>query len=108
MLWPDDRARTRLTDPETSHLAADTNKPADSRTEVMNILRVLGPLADHELVVAHELLSHPIRFTPQRLRTARSELVELGMVELVEGKIRKTPSGNNAQVWAVAKKEQSK
>ena len=107
-LWPEDRARTRINDPITSHQAADSNQPADSRAEVMDILRRLGPLADHELVVAHELLRHPVRFTPQRLRTARSELVELGQVAVVEGKTRMTPTGRNALVWAVATKGQGK
>ena len=43
-----------------------------------------------------------LRFSPQRIRSARAELAEDGLVVPVEGVFRKTESNYRAQVWAVA------
>lgn len=96
-----DSPRARKTDPPTSHAAADSNR-LDSRAQVLAILRMCGPLADHELVDQFDLYAARmgIRFTPQRLRTARAELTRDGLVEYT-GIDRLTPTGRRAQVWAV-------
>lgn len=104
-ILPDDTARTRRADPTTSHEAADTNDIAASSAEVLWLLKSSGPMADHELIAAHDAdygWSEPgfRHFTPQRLRTARAELTESGAVEFT-GIYRLTPSGRRAQVWAV-------
>lgn len=101
-----DSARTRFTDPVTSHEAADSNTDLVkmSRTFVANLLDLSGPLADHELVekaeAAYRAWPDAPHWTPQRLRTARHELTELGVVEDT-GIYRLTPSNRRAKVWAV-------
>lgn len=95
--------RARNTDPETSHEAADStsSKVAASQGEVILILSHYGPLADHEIVAKHERLFVPPTYSPQRLRSARSELVEAGRVEFAD-EYRLTPSGRRARVWRLS------
>lgn len=96
MIYPTDSARTRRSDPATSHHAADSNDTAASRTWVMFNLIEHGPLAQFEL----EKLAVG-QWSPSRVRTAVHELVERGLVEFV-GYYRMTPSGRKAQVWSIA------
>lgn len=104
-----DGPRVRETDPVTSHLAADSNDStvAASQTFVFDLLWWHGPLADHEMVDAAErdfqANPHAQKWTPQRLRSARAELVERGLVHMVEGERRRTGTGRNAHVWAVTR-----
>lgn len=92
----------RTTDPSTSHEAADS---AD-RNGAKFVVRLLldgKPMADHEMVAEFErfLGSWPIKYTPQRLRTARHELTDSHVIEFT-GIYRLTPSGRRAQVWGLA------
>lgn len=97
----------RRTDPTTSHVAADSvqSKSALSRDFVLYLLREVGPSADHELVDAAELLAarkpNTPRFSPSRIRTARHELTEDGLV-CDTGYYHLTVSGRPAMVWQVA------
>lgn len=97
----------RLTDPITSHEAADSvqSKAAQSRDFVLYLLRDIGPASDHELVDAADLLNARLpetpRFSPSRLRTARHELARDGVVTDT-GYFHLTGSGRRAQVWQVA------
>ena len=95
MVYPE-RANTRRTDHVTAHEAADTTDPAASRRFVMFALYEHGTLAQFEL----ERLATGL-WSPSRVRTAVSELVERGLVKFT-GIYRLTPSGRRAQVWAVA------
>jgi hypothetical protein len=96
--------RARRTDPATSHDAADSidaETVADSKDEVLFLLTSFGPMADHELVERHErevYLNLYRHYSPQRLRTARRELVDAGRVEAGVG-WTKTPSGRKAIIW---------
>lgn len=65
----------RPTDPITSDLAGETVNRVDSKTRVIQILTDCGPLADIAIVTLDGGL-----FSPQRLRTARCELVDEGVV----------------------------
>lgn len=99
-LWPDDEPRVRASDPLTSHAAADTNDTAGSRRAVWLILAAMGkPLADHEIKRIHESAS-PTPYTEQRLRTARHELQERGVV--VEDGTAVTPRGRKCLTWRLA------
>ena len=92
-----DSPRARLTDPVTSHEAADSTAGSvkESQSWVFTLLDHFGPLADHELV------EHSINtWSPSRIRTARHELVELGAVTDA-GFYRFTPAGRRAKVWQV-------
>lgn len=82
MLWDTDVPRTRLTDPVTSHEAADqtADTVAASQAAVLGVLRDFGPLADFE--VAYRLAG---RFSESRMRTARNELAANGLVEFTGG-----------------------
>lgn len=98
-----DNPRTRRTDPETSHDAADRNNIHGAQKEVLWYL-ALHNLADHELVAMYEFdarmegNTHP--FTPQRLRTARAELVASGAVKFA-GDYHTTPTGGRTRVWSL-------
>lgn len=101
-LWPDDSPRARRTDYETSHEAADTNDVEGSRAEVLTILDA-GPQDDFQIWEAHDRAVHRFggpRYTPQRLRTARSELVREGRVEFT-GIYHLSPSNRRTRVWNV-------
>jgi hypothetical protein len=89
-----DTPRTRRTDPLESHAAADTNNVAASQLTVLDLLAEYGAMADHEMV------TKSAEFTPQRLRTARHELTEMGLTEAT-GYFRLTASGRKANVWQV-------
>ena len=85
----------RNTDPDTSHDAAASTDTFGSRADVLHLLYWEGPQADHEMVAAITW------FTPSRVRTARHELTEQGLVEDT-GIYRLTPSGRRAKVWQVS------
>jgi hypothetical protein len=86
----------RRSDPDTSHDAAASTDTFGSRADVLHILFHGGALADHELVAKLDW------FTPSRVRTARHELTEQGLVEAT-GYYRLTPSGRRAIVWQVVR-----
>jgi hypothetical protein len=101
-------ADTRRADPETSHEARDSISEealAESQAEVLAILHLYGPQADHDTLTIHELRhgvgATQILLSGQRLRTARNELVELGLVVQTKGEAL-TPSGRRAKVWGVS------
>lgn len=97
-------ARSRSTDPVTSVDAGRSVNVAHSQQYVRDTLDVFGPFADHELVEFYEADSsgqkYYGKFSPQRLRSARAELVEQGRVEF-SGIYGLTLSGRKARVWQV-------
>lgn len=95
-VFPDDTARTRKSDPVTSHESADSNQVALSQAAVLTIFRTSEPLADFE--VQQKLAG---RYSPERIRTARHELAEAGVLTFT-GYYHLTPRGRRAQVWALA------
>lgn len=94
-------ARARSTDPQTSWDAARSIDPRDSHDAVLEVLeRHPEGLTDFEL---EEALAG--RFSPSRIRTARSELATPkeeapARVEYM-GFDRLTRSGRRARVWGV-------
>jgi hypothetical protein len=113
-------ARARSTDPETSHLAAASIKPNRSQEAVLLRFqthdvahRTLDHLAwptaalpgytDDELVAAFDREAEAMNdakpaFSPSRLRTARRELADLGLVERTDRR-RQTTRGGWAEVY---------
>lgn len=81
----------RPTDPETSH----TNQIDRSRSQraVLGVLRVVGPMAHHQLC---NLLDGQL--SPSRARTAVKELRTHGLVR-DSGLRTRTPSGRKAVIW---------
>lgn len=98
-LFDDDSPRARVTDPLTSHYAADLNDTAGSRRAVLLILQAYGrPLADFEIEKIHDEAGG--KYTGQRLRTARAELVERGTV--TEAGESTTPHERKCITWALS------
>lgn len=98
-LFPDDWARTRLTDPVTSHEAADSTDPHASHTAVLNLLREQGALAQFQ---AEAHLNG--QFSPSRIRSAFSafsELEEQDRVKRLDDTVL-TPRGRRAQLWGLS------
>jgi hypothetical protein len=89
----------RRTDPLTSHEAADSVDEAASCAEVRRLLGKHGPLTDEQIAWKHAApLPRPL-FSPSRLRTARHELEESGVVvDVGEGRTR---SGRRCRLWAL-------
>lgn len=95
----DDSPRARRADPDTSHAAADLNDTAGSRRAVLLILQAYNrPLADYEIKAIHDASGG--HYTGQRLRTARHELVETGVV--VHDGQKLGPSGYRTRSWRIA------
>ena len=94
-IFPDDTVRVRVSDPVTSHEAADSNNVPMSHSLVLVDLIQWGPLAQFE---AERMLSG--RLSPSRVRSAFSELEALGKVKRTD-QFRLTPSGRRAQVWSL-------
>lgn len=95
-LFPDDWARTRLSDPVTSHEAADSTDPHASHTAVLSLLREHGALAQFQ---AEAHLNG--QFSPSRIRSAFSELEEQSRVKRLDDTVL-TPRGRRAQLWGLA------
>ena len=100
-----DSPRARRTDDTASHEAADSNDIHGARAVVLSYLK-LGMYCDHELIADYlfdaRMIGNTRPYTPQRLRTARAELVESGQVEAL-GIYRLTGTGRRAQVWGLVK-----
>lgn len=93
-------ARARTTDPETSHQAAASVRDLRAtQREVLDLIRRFGPLTDERLV-SLAAIDH-VRQSPSGLRSRRSELVALGLVEWT-GEYEPLDSGRNARVWGAA------
>lgn len=97
-------ARARNTDPEASHEAAATIDVTGSQAAVMLAARrsFIGPFTDKELVRALDRAAWAPRpgFSPSRIRTARRELVTLGLLQL-HGLTRPV-QGRRERQWEVA------
>lgn len=95
-------AHARNTDPETSHEAAATIDQSKSQQAVMTAARnhLTGPFTDKDLVrtFRQERATLP-RFSESRIRTARRELVDQGLLQL-HGLTRPV-SGRRERLWEV-------
>lgn len=102
-----DTPRVRKDAPATSHAAAETNDVHGSRAVVLAAFHERKFFADHQLVAF--LASSG--YTPQRIRSARAELAEAGLIELVghyEGAkfvpdTTTTENGRQARIWTLRK-----
>lgn len=104
-----DQALARTRDPHTSHAATRAAHRSTAKDDVYRILTEHGPLHDRGIEAIHdEYVRHGLMAakTGQRLRTARSELVQAGMVRrhLERGAALyvEMPSGYASTVWEVA------
>lgn len=99
-----DSARVHRNDLDTSHEAADSNDVHGSVATVLDTLRRLGPMHD-ELLVTHiqaaAVFNDTPKYTEQRIRTARSTLVEKGLV-INTGTKTLTSHNRRTTVWAAS------
>lgn len=86
--------RSRSTDPVTSVDAGRAANLRGSQAAVLAVIR-LGKRGWTQF----ELEANLPEFSGSRVRSAVSELVGLGLVEPIEGKLRETPFGRKARVY---------
>ncbi len=96
-----DTARTRLTDPATSHEAADVSagSRAASQAAVARILEDASTPLTHEDIIRRGTWEYGYRFAASRFRTATHELEEMGLVEKA-GTVR--PEGRRTRMTLYA------
>jgi hypothetical protein len=108
-------AHARRTDPETSHEAAASLKSetlSEQRARVYDHLKCYGPMTDtallggihHSEVGPHGYIPAGPKISPSGLRTRRSELVRMGLVEDT-GRRERLRSGRKAIVWRAVERE---
>jgi hypothetical protein len=92
----------RITDPLTSHLAAQSVANLEATKLVIKYL-LMTPKTDQELIEDYTggaLLGKWPKASESGIRTRRSELVDAGEVKPT-GEKRKTESGRSANVWCL-------
>lgn len=100
------RAHARLTDPATSHRAAQsiTDKAlSDARRSVLDLLELIGPATDTAMLEGYDLRRVAYLWphqSPSGLRSRRAELV-LGGLVYDTGRRTILISGRQSIVWAV-------
>ena len=97
ILLMQDSPRVRLSDPLTSHAAADSNDVPRSHALVLDLFGSHRWLAQFE---AEALLSGLL--SPSRVRTAFTELEEAGHLSRTDLTMP-TPYGRTAQLWEATK-----
>ena len=96
----DNTAKARQTDPETSHEAAASIKPASITEMKERILEALRePRTDQELIAYFSEWEYP--GTPSGIRSRRSELEKVGLVKVVG--YGHTDSGKRCRVFQVVR-----
>jgi len=90
----------RITDPETSHEAAESvSNISETQERILNILKD-GPLTDEHLNMIYKT---QVGYTSESgIRSRRAELVERGLVR-DSGMRQKLRSGRSAIVWEATK-----
>lgn len=104
-----DRPNSRTTDPITSDLAGEN--PAAREASELAVLDILAindqPMTDHAIWQAHDdqaLMMREVSYTPQRLRTARAQLVADGVIVDAGRLPHASPTGRAAMAWKLAER----
>jgi len=97
----------RVTDPSTSHEAAESSSPEHTSKTQLAIMAILRyePMTDLEIERAYrdlEDFGDVPRASESGIRSRRAELVLKGLVE-ASGEYRPTPSGRKSIVWKLVK-----
>jgi hypothetical protein len=105
-IWPGDSPRARTTDRLTSHEAADATAPhiAASQAAVRHVLSsapLAGAIPLTDVEIARYAAELGYRFSDSRLRTARRELEDMGIVESA-GTVKPSGSRTRFTVWKLA------
>lgn len=107
IIFPNDTARARRTDPETSHAAADRTSGTlpYMQSLVLGIFKILGNATDEELGTYYAMRwSHEgwPQAHPDSPRKRRSELTARGLLT-DSGERRANSFGSMETVWVVTK-----
>lgn len=95
------KPRAGSKDPITSVDAGRMANLCESQRDVLALFHIAQrPLADHQLVALATELG--LKRTAQRVRSARSELRDLGLIVMVEGEYEQTEHDIRAHVWKLA------
>jgi hypothetical protein len=97
---PEERARARRADPETSHQAAETVAVRENQVYVYQVLSQLGPSTDEWLVYCYPQYMRDHPQSPSGIRTRRKELRDKGMVQWTGQKVR-GKTNRLMRVWEV-------
>lgn len=92
--WRDSEPKARATDPQTSHDAAASMKKAASHQCVV-VLMALRELGE----AGAEQIANRCKLDKFQVCRRLPELEAAGIVEVVEGKTRKTKSGRQERTW---------
>lgn len=107
IIFPNDSARARRSDPITSHLAADRtsgNLP-QMQSLVLGIFKILGNATDEELGTYYAIEWHSQGWPqahPDSPRKRRSELSARGLIQ-DSGERRANSFGSMETVWVVTR-----
>jgi hypothetical protein len=96
-------ANARISDPITSHLAADSiSKGQTTKTQMLVISTLIsGPKPDYEIVRMFQS-EYPNIASESGIRSRRSELVEMGLVVDTGEKVKMPHSNRLAIVWGLS------
>jgi hypothetical protein len=96
------RAKARITDPETSHEAADSVKDTTiTQEKILQLFKKYKKLTDTQVETLY-YETYKVYQTPQSLRSRRAELVQKGRIEFAE-EWGVSPTGRRARVWKLVK-----
>jgi hypothetical protein len=103
---PEERARARRSDPETSHMAAESVSVRENQVRVYQVLSQLGPSTDEWLVACYPMYMSEHPQSPSGIRTRRKELWRKGLVKWTGKKVR-GKTNRLMRVWTVVSEEQT-
>lgn len=101
---PEERAKARRGDPETSHQAAESVAVRENQVYVYQVLSQLGPSTDEWLVYCYPQYMSEHRQSPSGIRTRRKELCRKGLVRWTGEKVRGR-TNRLMRVWDVVREE---
>ena len=82
---PEERARARRSDPETSHMAAESVSVRENQVRVYQVLSQLGPSTDEWLVACYPMYmsehpQSPSKWTGKKVRGKTNRLMRVWTV----------------------------
>ena len=93
-----EHARARVSDPSTSHEAANSIQVKPSQRDVIAAFNTIGSATQKDLENYPAL---NVLYSPSRIRTAVRELADAGLV-VDTGRKKKLESGRSAIIWKIS------
>lgn len=97
-------AKARITNPQTSHNAAESvQNMTEKREAILHIFKVRSSLTDFELMEVYQEMQEFLPLQSESgIRTRRSELVRMGLLK-DGGERRPNENGRSCVVWTIVK-----